>query len=90
MHCTDYENKRQTLADRRKEFEEFTLKNQKATGNFKSGSEQLKNDKVTLSEEKERITKPYKELIQDHGNETSLYNSLKSEVLALNAKLQME
>ena len=84
----DYSERKRKLAERRQSVKEFTENNLKNTRNFDQGIKQLSTDEVELTEERDNITEPYKILIQEHSDETSTYNSLKADVLALNAKLR--
>ena len=84
----DYCEGKQKLTDRRQNVKTFTETNLKNTQNFSQGIKTLSQDEIELTEERDVITEPYKKLILEHSDETSTYDSLKSDVLALNAELR--
>jgi hypothetical protein len=53
----------------------FTETNLKNTENFAQGIQTLTRDEIELTEERDVITEPYKQLILEHSNETSTYSA---------------
>ena len=65
----------QKLSERQQNVKTFTETNLKNTKNFAQGIQTLTRDEIELTEERDVITEPYKQLILEHSDETSTYSA---------------
>ena len=70
-----YREGKQKLSERQQTVKIFTETNLKNTENFAQGIQTLTRDEIELTEERDVITEPYKQLILEHSDETSTYSA---------------
>jgi len=70
-----YGEGKQKLSERQQNVKTFTETNLKNNKNFAQGIQTLTRDEIELTEERDVITEPYKQLILEHSDETSTYSA---------------